>query len=176
MPNTKIISASSEPVFAETTPGYIYGAANGHVYDITTGSIDVAANGFLLVQLTNPANSGKTIYIVRIAGGSTVNTNLDIFKNATFSPSGTSITPHNNNWSYSDASSCTAKYSNSATDITSGGTLMITFIQTGGQMLIAFDGRLVIPSSTSDRQFYIRLKNNTNQTNTCSFSLAYWER
>jgi len=176
MPNYKIITASSDQLYVESTPGYIYGAAAGQVYDITTGSIDVVANGFLLVQLTNPANSGKTIYIARIAGGSLVNTTLDIFKNATFSGSGTPITPHNNNWSYSDASACTAKYINSATDITSGGTLMITFIQTGGQMLIAFDGRLVIPSSTSDREYYIRLKNNTNQTNTCSFSLAYWEK
>jgi hypothetical protein len=175
MPNYKLIYDTTDPLVVSNTPSYIYGANIGQVYDITTGTVDIAANGFLLTQLTIPANSGKTIYIVRLIGGSTVNTVLDIFRNATFS-GGTAITPHNNNWNYSDASVCTAKFINSATDITSGGTQLITFVQTGGGTLLAFDGRLLIPSSTTDRQFYIRLKNSTNQTNTCSFSLAYWEK
>ncbi|MDD3268838.1 MAG: hypothetical protein PHX14_05905 [Syntrophomonadaceae bacterium] len=176
MPNYKIINSEANPLYAQSTTPYLQGAVNGQIYDITTGSIDVAANGFLLVQLNIPAETNKTVYIIRLAGGATVNTRLDILRNAAFSGSGTAITPHNNNWSYLDSSTCTAKYSNSASDTTSGGELMITLIQNGGQMLVAFDGRLVIPSSSTERQFYIRIKNDTNQVNSCSLSLAYWEK
>ncbi len=176
MTNYKIINSNEEPLFTDSTPSYIYGADQGQVYDITTGGINVAANGFLLFQLTNTSNSGKTINIIRLAGGSTVNTTLDIMRNAAFASSGIGITPHNNNWDYSDTSVCSAKYLTSGSDVTSGGSLLISYIQTGGQTLFPFDGRLVIPSSTSDRQFYIRLTNNTNQVNRCSLSLAYWEK
>jgi hypothetical protein len=175
MPNDNIISSPSDPVIVLDNQPVTDAANNGQIYDITTGELDVAANGFLAVRMTIPANQNKTIYILRLLGGASVNTTLDIFRNATFS-GGTSITPVNNNWNYSGGSVCSAKYLNQATDPTTEGNLLISIVQTSGGILLPFDGRMVIPCSTTDRYFYIRLKNKTNQINTCSMSFAYWEK
>lgn len=174
MPNYKIISNSSDPLVVLNNQPYTDAAINGQVYDITTGDINVDANGYLAVQLTVPANINKTVYILRLIGGSTVNTTLDIYRNATFS-GGTSITPVNNNLDFTGGSVSTAKYKSQLANPVIGGTLMISFVQTGGGILLPFDGRIVIPSSTTDRQLYLVLKNKTNQSNICAISLAYWE-
>ena len=174
MPNFHIVSNANDPLLVLNNQPFADATINGQVYDVSTAEHDVPANGFLTIQLTIPANQGKTIYILRLIGGSTVNTTLDILRNATFT-GGTTITPVNNNWSYTNTSVCTAKYLSQATDPTTGGTNVLSLVQTGGGLLLPFDGRLVIPSSTTDRYFYIRLSNKTNQVNLCSISIAYWE-
>jgi hypothetical protein len=174
VPNYKIISSASEPLIVLNNQPYTDAAKNGQVYDITTGEINVVANGYLAVQLTVPANQNKTVYILRLIGGSTVNTTLDIYRNATFS-GGTALTPVNNNWNFSGSGASTAKYITQLTDPIIGGTLLISFVQAGGGILLPFDGRIVIPSSTTDRQFTLNLRNRTNQSNLCAISLAYWE-
>lgn len=172
--NNLIFNNSNQPLYVLNNQAYTDAAKNGQIYDVTTGELDVIANGFLSLQFTVPANQDKTIYILRVLGGSTVNTALDFFQNATFT-GGTSITPVNNNWNFTGGSVCTAKYLNQAADPIAGGTLLLSMVQSGGGILIPFDGRMVIPSSTSDRTFYLRLKNSTNQVNTCAISFAYWE-
>jgi len=174
MPNYRIISSSVDPLIVLNNQPYTEAAKNGQVYDITTGDISVVGSGYLATQLTVPANQNKTIYILRLIGGSTVNTTFEIYRNATFS-GGTSITPANNNWNFSGGSTCTAKYISQATDPITGGTLLISLVQIGGGLLLPFDGRIVIPSSTTDRQFYLVLKNKSTSSNLCSISLAYWE-
>ncbi len=172
--NNLVFNNANRPLYVLNNQAYTDAANNGQVYDVTTGEIDVVANGFLSVQMTIPANQNKTIYILRVLGGSTVNTALDFYRNATFT-GGTSITPVNNNWDFSGGSVCTAKYLNQATNPISGGTMLLSMVQAGGGILIPFDGRIVIPSSTADRTFYLGLKNKTNQVNTCAISFAYWE-
>ncbi|PKM77869.1 MAG: hypothetical protein CVU90_05330 [Firmicutes bacterium HGW-Firmicutes-15] len=174
MPNYKIISSASDPLVVLNNQPYTDAAKNGQVYDITTGDVTVSGSGYLAAQLTIPANQNITVYILRLIGGSTVSTTFEIYRNAAFT-GGTSITPANNNWDYSGGSVCTAKYINQLADPTSGGTLLISVTQAGGGVLLPFDGRIIIPSSTVDRQFYLLLKNKTTTTNVCSISLAYWE-
>lgn len=175
MSNNLIISDFANPVyiFDINTPSTI--SEKGVVYDITTGSVSVAPSSFLVLQLTIPANINKTIYIGRIAGGATANILFDILRNASFSASGTAVTPINNNWDYGSNSGCTAKYISQGTDPTTGGNLLISFIQPsgGGLILVPFDGRIVIPSSSSALYFTLRLANTSNQANPCSISLAY---
>ena len=172
--NNLVFNKANHPLFVLNNQAYTDAAQNGQIYDVTTGELDVVANGFLSVQLTIPANQQKTIYILRLLGGSTVNTALDLFRDATFT-GGTSITPVNNNWDFSGGSVCTGKYLNQAEDPIAGGTLLLAMVQAGGGILIPFDGRIVIPSSSTDRTFYLRLKNKTNQVNTCAISFSYWE-
>ncbi|MDD3013996.1 MAG: hypothetical protein PHC34_09870 [Candidatus Gastranaerophilales bacterium] len=134
----------------------------------------MVANGYLTIEFTVPANQNKTIYILRVSGGSTVNTIIDGFRDSTI-PGGTPLTPVNNNLSFTGGSVCTAKYLNQLADPITGGTLLLAMVQVGGGILVPIDGRIVIASSTIDRTFCVRLKNKTNQVNTCAITFAYWE-
>ena len=174
MPNYKIITSASEPLLVLNNQPYTDASINGQVFDITTGDQSVVGSGYLATQLTIPANIDKTVYILRLIGGSTVNTTLELYRNATFS-GGTSITPVNNNYDFSGGSLCTAKYITQAADPLTGGTILISLVQIGGGILLPFDGRIVIPSSTTARTFYLVLKNKSTSSNLCSISLAYWE-
>ena len=174
-PNYKPLTSPNELVYSTSLPFYGYYARSGNVYTVSTGSLTISANGYLVVQLTNPANSGRTIYINRISGGATTNTTFDILKNATFSAAGTPLTPTNTNWSYADTSAITGKYLSQSPDPTTGGTLMMSIIQVGGPVVLDFDGMYIMPSSTTNREFYIRLINNANQVNILSVNINWWE-
>lgn len=169
--NTELILNPNELIFGASLEFSAYYARSGKVYTVSTGPQAVAANGFLLVQLTNPAISGKTMYIDCISGGSITNTTVDMLKNASFADAGTALTPHNTNWSFSDTSIVTGKYLSQATDPTTGGTLLLSIIQTGGPDVVDFGGRYIVSSG----QLYIRLTNNINQTSALSINITWWE-
>lgn len=173
--SNKTYSNEYETIYVNSIDFSAIKSQQGNYYGITTGAQSVVANGFLVVQLTNPANSGKTINISSIRGGATVNTTLDVFKNATFAAAGTPLTPRNRNWAFADASAVTGKWLTQGTDPTTGGTLLASMIQTGGSVDVSYEGRIIIPSATTDRQFYIRLTNNVNQANTLAVTIAWWE-
>lgn len=150
-------------------------AMQGQFFTITTGSQSVTTmNNVLVVQMTIPANSNKTVYIQRVSGGATANTVIDILYNATFAAAGTSQTPVNTNQGSSKTSVVSAKFT-TGTDPTTGGTLVNSIIQTGGPVVIDYDGRLIIPSTTTDRTFYVRLINTSGGTNSLSVNISYWE-
>ncbi|GLI07642.1 hypothetical protein YDYSG_36720 [Paenibacillus tyrfis] len=184
-PNYNPVSGLNQPIYVKsiqtiTTPNIVsspsYAAAqNGTFFAITTQSRSVAANGFLTTQLTNPANSGRTLYIQRVSGGATVNTTIDILLNATFSAAGTSITPVNSNQGSTNTSLTTSKLITQATDPTIGGIIFNSIIQTGGPVVIDFNGEIAIPPTTTNRTFYVRLVNNTNQTNLLSLNISWFE-
>lgn len=186
MPNNFPISSQANPLYVSVTSTIITpavvsspavkAALDGTFCMSSTGSQTVAANQFLLVQHTVPANVNKTIYIQRVSGGAITNTTIDIMYNATFAATGTAFTPINSNLGKSTSSVVTGKFlSSSAPDPTTGGTRVNSIIQTGGPVVIDYDGRLVIPSTTSQRTFYIRLANNTNQANTLAINVSWWE-
>lgn len=181
--NNVPITSPKSPVYAQSTViDYTTAVSQGgQVYSISTGSQSVAVSGFLTVQVTNPANSNKTIYIERISGGSTTNTTIDILKNATITtgvpPTPTTLTINNRNWNSGNNSSMTGKYvtATAGTDPTVGGTLLSSIIQVGGPITLLYNGEFIIPSSTIDREFYIRLVNNGNQVNILSINITWWE-
>lgn len=186
MTNIRPISSPSDPLYVSVastiiTPAVVSSpsvkaALDGTYFISSAGSQTVAANQFLLVQHTVPANTNRTIYIQRVSGGAITNTTIDILYNATFAAAGTSIAPINSNLGSSNSSVVTAKFlSSSAPDPTIGGTRINSIIQTGGPVVVDYEGRLVIPSTTSARTFYIRLANNTNQSNILSINVAWWE-
>ncbi len=173
MPNYKIISSTPEPLYVQSTTAINTAAANGRVFSVTTGDQSIPGSGFLAVQLTIPANSEKTIYIVRVAGGSLSNAVIDTYRNATFS-GGTNITPYNENWGFSGGSACTCKFLINSTDPTTGGQNISTIVA-NGLVLASYEGRLIIPSSSSDRQFYLVLRNKSSSTNIAAATIGYME-
>jgi hypothetical protein len=159
MPNYKVFNNIEHPLYTQsvTIGDASANSQSGRLYTINTSAQTIVA-GYFVVQLTNPASSGRTVYIDKIFGGSTGTINLSVFRNATFTASGTAMTPRNNNWSYSDSSVCTAKFTSSVTDPTSGGTLLEGLYQSSGDFLMEYQGSLIIPPSASDRQLYVRIQ------------------
>lgn len=174
-PNNVPVTSPNQLIFGTNLNYSSYYARSGQVYTACTGSISVSANGFLVLQLTNPAHSGKILYINRISGGATTNTTFDMLKNATFSATGTPITPQNTNWNFSNSSAATIKYLSQGTDPTTGGTNLISIIQTGGPLILDYGGLYIIPYGPTDRELYLRLTNNTNQVNILSINITWWE-
>jgi len=175
MSNIKVISSEIEPVYSETNVYYTQLAADGIMFNAPTNGQSVAANGYLSYQLTVPANINKTVYISLIAGGSASAFSVSEFKNAYLSGTGTTITPVNTNWDYSGGSACTVKYVSQATDPKSGGTLAQTLIGTGGTLAYTVDGRIVIPSTSAEQTFYLRVTNRSALTNLCALTVTWWE-
>ncbi|OFW76464.1 MAG: hypothetical protein A2201_06545 [Alicyclobacillus sp. RIFOXYA1_FULL_53_8] len=157
-----------------TVDASVEAANNGIFYTISTGlQLVSSASGFLVFQLTNPANSGKTLQLRSVRTGSFNSTIIDIFRNSTFT-GGTSIIPRNTNYSFTDASIATAKYLASNTDPTTGGTLLQTVQQANGSATFDYDGRVIIPGSAANQTFYVRLTNSGTTTNMAT-TVSWWE-
>lgn len=147
-------------------------ALEGVFFAVSTGPVSVSANGFLLLQLTNPAGSGKDLIISRLSGGATVNTTISILRNGMFPSVGTTLTPRNTNFSAPDNSVATAKFITQTSDPTVGGVTINSIVQPGGVFVIEYSGRVRVNPNT---RILIRSTNNTNQTNLLSMNISYWE-
>lgn len=184
-PNNSIFNNENGPLFVQSTTSITdatviesqatAASKNGTFYAVSTGSQSIAPNNFLLLQLTVPINSGKTIYISRVSGGSIANTTIDLFFNATFAAAGTAVTPANFNAGSSNTSVVTAKFIATTPDPTTGGTRLASVIQTSGPIEVNYDGRFIVVATTTTRTFYVRLVNNSSQTNLLSVNVSYWE-
>ncbi|MCR6097493.1 hypothetical protein HXA31_01420 [Salipaludibacillus agaradhaerens] len=147
-------------------------AEEGVFFAVSTGPTNVPANGFLALQITNPAGSGKEIVISRLSGGATVNTTISVLRNGSFPAAGTALTPRNTNFSASDNSIATAKFISQSSDPTVGGVLINSIVQPGGVFVIEYTGRVRVTPNTT---LLVRTTNNTNQTNLLSLNISYWE-
>ncbi|OFW76465.1 MAG: hypothetical protein A2201_06550 [Alicyclobacillus sp. RIFOXYA1_FULL_53_8] len=154
----------------------VHAAMDGVFYTVTTGSQNVSqASGFFVFQVTNPANSGKTLHIRSIRAGSFNNVVIDSLRNATFAAAGTSATPRNTNYAFPDASVVTTKYTSSGSDPTTGGTLFQTVQQAGGSTVtFDYDGRVIMESSSTDQTLFIRLSN-TVANSRMAITVSWWE-
>ncbi|WP_096199097.1 hypothetical protein [Bacillus sp. FJAT-45350] len=169
--NVFLINTSGSPIFtlpvAElehptvVVPIEELATENGLLFAGSTGAISVPANGFLTLQLTNPAGAARVLVFSRLSGGATVNTRISILRNGTFTAAGTTITPRNTNFSSPDNSVWTAKFISQASDPT-----------VGGVFVIEYSGRIRINPNTT---MLVRMANNTNKTNLLSLNFSYWQ-
>ncbi len=145
----------------------------GLLYVVSSATVALLASGFLVMQISNPSGSGKNINIAQMSFGTSGNTTVDIFKNATFAVAGTSVTPQNRNTAFSNSSVMTAKYTTSASDPTTGGSLWTSTSLTDGSFYVNYDGTFVVaPNNT----FYVRLTNLTLVVNRMSVNVTWWEK
>ncbi len=174
MPNFRITSSLSDLVDVNNVSFAQSQCQLGNLYSVVTGAQSVALGGFFVVQLTNTANSTKTLYAHQLMISVTGNTAVDIFRNATFAAAGTALTPRNLNWAANDASSISGKFLVQATDPTINGTPLISFVQTNAAPTVQnLPGSLIMPSSTSNRQLYFRM--NCGALTTVSFCFSWVE-
>lgn len=172
--NYKIISNENETVFTNAVDFAKIKSDQGQYYIAVVSAVTIVISGFLTLQITNPANSRKTMYIDSVFGGFTGSATVGVLRNATFAAAGTTVTPRNANWSFGDSSSMTAKYLSQLTDPTSGGTLLSANSIASGPFSINYGGRLIVPGTSSDRQLYLRVTN-AAVANTVSVNVAWWE-
>jgi hypothetical protein len=151
-------------------------AQEGYMFFVTTQSQGLANNASIFLQLTNPANSGRTIHIARIAGTAFtgISTAISYYRNGTFPQAGTALTPVNGNFGTAISSVATVKFINTAGDPVVGGAIFQYLIQpsAGGVIVTDYDGRIVMPPSTS---LVIRLLNLQGANNAVAVNLSYWE-
>ncbi|KOY14475.1 hypothetical protein [Paenibacillus xylanivorans] len=167
MPNDHVFNPLNRPVYTSitntfTSPGIVAPPENnagitGNLYN--AGSTNSTTLGLLggsvvaTVQMSNPAGSGKTLYISRLSGGITVALNLlssfsgsmSLSANGTLTSPST-LTPVNSNLSSSNTSVATVRFSAAAPTGTT--TLMATPLQAGPFLSNEF-GRYVVPPGQS---------------------------
>lgn len=170
------IKTPAAALFAEGSPTMpISGtaaASAGNLYSVTTGTVAVVSNGYLVLQLTNPVNNRKNAFIQRISSGGIHNTIVDLFRNATFDAVGTALPPLNQHFGFSDRSWFTAKYLTQKDDPTEGGDIFLSTVALSGNTSIDYNGTIIVPPGWS---FYIRLLNPNSSGNSNNITVVWSE-
>lgn len=147
-------------------------AIQGRYYVVNTGAVNVGANHLLVLLLNNPTGSSKIVRIARVLGGSSTDTIIQIVRNATFAAAGTPVTPRVTNFSDTDISIVTGKWITQASDPTTGGVIIYTYVQNGEPKEYVFDGRIAISAGNS---IAIIATNNTHQVNPIAINVDWRE-
>jgi len=168
----EVTNTFEDPVVTEASQPRA--AVSGRNYFLTTQRQLVVNNASLFLQITNPAGSGRTLHMGRIAGTSNSNLIITFNRNGSFAAAGTSITPVNANFASANTSVITVKFVNQAADPTVGGAIFQDIVQlaTGGVVAIEYEGDIVMPPGTT---FVIRTLNNSGGNNIISIDLSFWE-
>ncbi|MBW4080917.1 hypothetical protein [Paenibacillus sp. S150] len=155
MPNDAIFNQSTQPLYTEQVNTYLApgidtlpeaGAAQSGLLFAVPFTSTVTASAPLVLQISNPAGSGRTVYISRVtASSAAAGVTLALLRNATVS--GSTVTPVNFNFSSSVTSVMTAR-SSTAAPTGSPGTLMSLLLSTG-PVIINLNGRIIVPPGNS---------------------------
>lgn len=152
MPNNKVFNTISMPIYSLQTNTYTSpaveedasaaAAAAGISFWLPTGNVSVGGSANLLLQITNPSGSGKTVSINQISGGSSASASLILYSGGTIT-GGTTPTPSNSRLGTATTSIVTTKQL-TGTLTGSPTTLYSTFV-TAGLYNLVFQGGLVVP-------------------------------
>ncbi|BFH63320.1 MULTISPECIES: hypothetical protein [Paenibacillus] len=176
MVNFKIFNKSSLPLYTQnvntyTSPGIgslpsSSAASAGASFTLTSGSVTVPISQNLLLQISNPAGSGKTVYASSISGGSTAAATVNVYSGGTIT-GGTTPTPQNNLFGSTITSIVTTHQNNG----TLGGSpvLYINVPVTAGLYSISLNGSLVVPPGQT-----LTITLGTGAL-TGSINLSWWE-
>ncbi|MDF2927213.1 MAG: hypothetical protein K0R57_6127 [Paenibacillaceae bacterium] len=155
MPNYNPFNREDDPLFAEQVNTYAApgiealqeweAAVAGILYAAnTSGSITAAQN--LLLQVTNPGGSGRTMYISRIAGSISISgATLTVSRGGTFS--GSAVTPVNYNFGSGSVSSMTSQ--RLAGTLGGSPATLIASILSAGQFSSDYNGRIIVPPGST---------------------------
>lgn len=163
MPNDYVFDDPNQPVYTNltntyTSPGivappetnagatgnlYVVNAINSTTLGLLGGSVTIT------IQVSNPAGSGKTLYVSRETGGvnvalnllSSFSGNLSLTKGGTLT-SPTALTPVNSNFGSTRTSVMIAR---SSTAAPTGGTTFYSVPLQAGPFLYNENGRYVVP-------------------------------
>lgn len=129
--NSQVYNLYKEPLYVIDSNSVGSLAENGLIYSVAIGSVSVAALSSQYAQLTNPSNSGKTLYIYKIIlsnSGTSLGLRTSLYRNGSFSNAGTTVTPYNTNFISTNTSVATFKYSGTSGTLVNT-QLLMTFLQ-----------------------------------------------
>jgi len=155
MPNDSVFNQSSQPLYTEQVNTYVEpaidsnpegGAAKAGMLFGAPFSSTVTTSAPLVIQVSNPGGSGRTLYVSRITGSAAATAvTLTLLRNATVS--GSTITPINYNFGSAVTSVMTARTSTSAP--TGSPATLLSLLLTVGPVIIDFTGQIVVPPGNS---------------------------
>ncbi|WP_340025648.1 hypothetical protein MHI24_10855 [Paenibacillus sp. FSL K6-1096] len=155
MPNEAVFNQNNQPLYTEQVNTYAApgigslpeaGAAmSGLLFGIPFAST-VTTSAPLVIQVSNPGGSGRTLYISRVIGSSgTASVTLTLLRNATVG--GSVVTPLNYNFGSAVTSVAVARTA-AAAPTGSPATLMSMLLPIG-PVIIDLDGRIILPPGNS---------------------------
>lgn len=160
-------------VFSSTVSDATTYSQMGRLYSVTTRPLPISAHNFLTVVLTNPALSGKSLFIQRVGMVNYNNTYLRLYRNPTVTDPGLPLPSLNQNWQAPDNSSANAKYVTGDSDPISGGNLLNGFYTY--MYWEDFGGTLIIPSGATDRTFGVQIYNDQATGFTVNIQIVWYE-
>ena len=168
-PNYKIISGLTDPIVIQD----IAIACNklGCRFNMSTGNQSTASSKYLTMQVTIPANWGKTMYVDTLRAGSNAASVVDILSTA-LSGTGTTMSPINTNFGSSNKSAITGLYNTSAPSTTSSS--FQTFIFNSGTYETNFNGRIIFTSKTTEQKYCISVHSESGTGNNM-IGFSWWE-
>lgn len=155
MPNDSVFNQSSQPLYTEQVNTYVTpgidsapegGAAKAGLLFVIPAASTVTSAAPLVVQVSNPVGSGRTLYVSRVtASTATAVVTLTLLRNATVT--GTTVIPINYNFGSALTSVMTARTSNAAP--TGSPATLLSLLLTVGPTIVDFAGQIVVPPGTS---------------------------
>ncbi|WP_341805915.1 hypothetical protein [Paenibacillus lupini] len=121
-------------------------AASGRFFMVTSASTAVGGGSNLLIQITNPNASGRTLYISKVSGGISAAATLNLYSAGTVS-GGTTPTPFNMQLGNATTSIATARVATGS--VTGSPTLFYTALLAAGMFEVVFTGGLIVPPNRS---------------------------
>lgn len=161
-------------------PLYVIGATSNALlstnYDFFSASISnfsISISGNYLIQLSNPSNSGKTLYFYKASfsnSGASVGMSITFIKNGSFSQAGTATTPVNTNFSSTAPSSVATVKSGAFTP--SGSTVVLSTLQSTAIYTELVDSIIAMPPNTT---LLIQINNGLLSVQTVSANIFWYE-
>lgn len=155
MPNEAVFNQNNQPLYTEqvntyTAPGIdtlpeAGAAMSGLLFGIPFAAT-VTSSAPLVMQVSNPGGSGRTVYISRvIASTGTASVTLTLLRNATVG--GSVITPLNYNFGSAVTSAAAARTATAAP--TGSPATLMSMLLAIGPVILDFDGRIILPPGNS---------------------------
>lgn len=161
-------------------PLYVIGATsnallstNFNFFSATISGFSVSVGGNYSIQLSNPSNSGKTLYFYKASfsnSGASVGMAITFMKNGSFSQAGTAVTPINTNFS-STATNSIASVKHGAFTA-SGGSTIISTLQSTAIYTELVDSIIAMPPNTT---LVIEIDNGLLSLQTVSANIFWYE-
>jgi hypothetical protein len=174
----KTSSGNFQPINTNNINGLILSSLSenacriGKYYGATTGAQSIPVNSYFVIELSNPANSGRTVHLGNISGGMTFASVIDLLKNGTLS-SGTTVSTTKWNYGFADDSNTVVKWETQTTDPTTGGILQTSIIQNGIPMVVEMNGGIIIPPNYT---MALRTYNKSSDTaQQIAITITWWE-
>ncbi|MWC27355.1 hypothetical protein [Paenibacillus sp. MMS18-CY102] len=175
MTNYSVFNNENSPVYMQANNGYTapaivspseYDAAgNQRLFYLTTGNVSVGSGASLLLQITNPNGSGRTIYVSRIAGGASNSITLTVYSGGTIT-GGTTPAPVNG---YLGSATATVVTTKQNTGTLGGGPVSIFTAMASDLYVVDFEGAIIVPANQT-----LSVTVGTGSL-TASINLVWWE-